>query len=77
MERDEIVKLATQAAVEQYKVETGRLFSIDQVADMLNVSRSTMYNKMRAGEIESMEVFGRKKFSMAAIEACKKKAHSW
>jgi excisionase family DNA binding protein len=76
MEEHEIVRLAARVAVEQYKIEIGKLFTIEEAAAQLNFSRSTIYNKINSGELEVTDVWGERRFSMDAINRCKKKK-SW
>jgi excisionase family DNA binding protein len=47
--------------------EAGRNLSVQEAADRLGVSRSTIYNKLKAGEISSVTIGSRRLIPMTEI----------
>lgn len=50
-------------------IEPKLLLTAWEAAYVLNISRETLYQRMRAGEIEGVKVAGKRLFRRAALEA--------
>lgn len=68
----ELVHLAGEAGARIFDAKASRLFSIDEAADNLGMSRGSVYNNVKSGRLVATDVFGQTKFTLEAINNCKK-----
>jgi excisionase family DNA binding protein len=58
-----------QAVLESLPAVTGRSVSLDQAAQLLNVSRRTIYNRIKDGQLATVRAGGSQRVLVASLQA--------